>query len=48
MKETKVKIENGAVSNKPRKQNVANMKPINRAAKRAIAATKGKKNAINR
>lgn len=48
MKETSVRVVNGAISHKPRKQNVANMKPINRAAKRAIAATKGKKNAINR
>ena len=38
----------GHGSNKPRKRDVENMKPVNRSARRAIATTKGKKNVINR
>ena len=48
MKETKVNVEHGATSNKPRKRDVRNMKPVNRSARRAIATTKGKKNVIIR
>lgn len=46
MRETNFKaLKNlGHGSNKPRKRDVRNMKPVNRSARRAIATTKGKKN----
>lgn len=42
------KLKDTGTPQVPRKKNTENMKPVNRAARRAIAATKGKKNAVNR
>ncbi len=43
----KAKLVRGTVSS-PRKASTTDMKPINRAARRALNAKKGKSNATNR